>query len=159
MLFRSRGAPQTCGIIAFSLGITMIRGMSGLAGNRRRRLGFSQDITWNSQIPPGYYGKIMKSPGNTRRSQKTARFRVISVNLVGLDPRDAQPLVLPRKINDSEHVCVAWKPVFAHGFHGISPEITSFTEFPVTPAQNGLVRPSFTGNHQESEESAVASPV
>ena len=140
-----RGASQTCGIIAFSLGITMIRGMSGLAGNRRRRLGFSQDITWNSRISPGYYGKIMKSPGNTRNSQKAARFQVISVSLVGLDPRDAQPLVLPRKINDSEHVCVAWKPVFAHGFHGISPEITRFTKFQLAPTQNGLARPSFTG--------------
>ena len=129
-----RGASQTCGIIAFSLGITMIRGMSGLAGNRRRRLGFSQDITWNSRISPRFYDKILKSTGNTRKSQKTARFQVVSVNLVGLDPRDAQPLVLLRNINDSEHVCVAWKPVFAHGFHGVSPEITSFTEFPVTPS-------------------------
>ena len=123
----------------------MIRGMSGLAGNRRRRLEFSQDVTWNSRISPRFYDKIMKSPGNTRTSQKAARFQVISVSLVGLDPRDAQPLVFPREINDSEHVWVAWKPVFAHGFHGISPEITRFTKFPLAPTQNGLARPSFTG--------------
>ena len=79
----------------------MIRGMSGLAGNRRRRLDFSQDITWNSRISPGFYGKIMESPGSTRNSQKAARFQVISVDLVDLDPRDAQQLVFPREINDS----------------------------------------------------------
>ena len=140
-----RGASQTCGIIAFSLGITMIRGMSGLAGNRRRRLEFSQDITWNSRISPRFYDKIMKSPGNTRSSQKAARFQVVSVSLVGLDPRDAQPLVFPREINDSEHVWVAWKPVFAHGFHENSPDITSFMKFPLASTQNGLVRPSSTG--------------
>ena len=87
----------------------------------------------------------MKSSGSTRNSQKAARFQVISVSLVGLDPRDAQPLVFPREINDSEHVWVAWKPVFAHEFHGTSPEITRFTKFPLAPTQNGLARPSFTG--------------
>ena len=87
----------------------------------------------------------VKRQSATRKYQNWIRNQVIPFNLVGLDPRDAQPLVSPREINDSEHVWIAWKPVFAHGFHGISPEITRFTKFPLAPTQNGLARPSFTG--------------